>query len=90
MQQGNFDTLREKLLEHKKWPLLYMFKFIVPNKDGNVDKLVGLLPDNGKTSFKNTKNLKYVSITCVASMAAVDDIIYTTKQALMIEGVMSL
>jgi uncharacterized protein len=90
MVMEEFGILRSRLLENKNWPLTYMFKFIVPNESGKVNQIVELLPDNGKNSFKNTKNLRYVSVTCVVDMQSADDIIYTIKQALNIEGVMSL
>ena len=90
MALNNFDSLREKLLENSNWPLTYMFKFIVPNTEGKVDLLKGILPSVGKTTFKHTKSLKHVSVTCVTKMQSVDDIIYVMHQAMKIEGVMCL
>lgn len=87
---ANFDGLRNKLLENKNWPLKYMFKFIVPNKNGNVDKVVGTLPEHGQNSFKTTKNLKHVSVTCIAHMHSADDIIYILAAVSKIKGVMIL
>jgi len=90
MTATNFEGLRQKLKQNKKWPLNYMFKFIVPNVNGNVDKVVALLPTYGKNSFKTTPNLKHVSVTCVAKMNSSDKIIAIMNAVAEIEGVMVL
>lgn len=90
MAATDYDKLRSILAENKKWPMQYMFKFIVPNADGKVDKVVAGLPKGGKVTFKHTKSLKHVAVTCVASMASVDDIIYISEQIAAIPGVMAL
>ncbi|MBI9064541.1 MAG: DUF493 family protein [Marinilabiliaceae bacterium] len=89
-QQQDFEKLRERLLENKKWPMRYMFKFIVPNQEGKVDQVVALLPKHGTVSFKHTKNFRHVSVTCVVSMKSADSIIDVTTKASAIEGVISL
>ncbi len=90
MAQNDYKKLRELLLETETWPLLYMFKFIVPNKDGNVDKVISLLPEEGDVSFNHTKNLRHVAVTCKAVMANADEIISITREAAAIEGVLAL
>ncbi|MCW3787860.1 DUF493 family protein [Plebeiibacterium sediminum] len=85
-----YQSLLAKLKENKKWPLLYMFKFIVPNEDGKVDQVKALLPKHGNVSFKHTKNLKYVSITCKVSMKNAEGIVDITAKANKIEGLISL
>lgn len=86
----DFDKLRELLGDNKEWPLKYMFKFVVPNQDGKVDEVVAILPKDGKNSFKHTKSLKFVSVTCIASMACVDDIIIISDKVASISGVISI
>ncbi len=87
---NDYNKLRELLSKNKKWPLLYMFKFIVPNKEGKVDQVVALLPTTGEISFKHTKNLRHVSITCKVKISEADEIIDITQKASGIEGVISL
>ena len=82
--------LKELLDENKKWPLRYMFKFIIPNKDGKVELAKKMMPQNGQLKFKHTSSLKYVSITCVAYMSSVNDIINITQKVEDIEGAISL
>lgn len=90
MALADYDKLREQLLENKEWPLEYMFKFIVPNQDGKVDKVVEIMPKDGKITFKHTKNLKHVSVTCVANMPSADDIIIISDRVSSISGVISI
>lgn len=90
MAMQDYQKLLEKLQENKKWPLLYMFKFITPNENGKVKKVVALLPKDGNISYKHTKNLKFVSITCKAKMPSAQSIVDITAIANQIEGVISL
>ncbi|WP_066627675.1 DUF493 family protein [Labilibacter marinus] len=90
MASQDYTQLLEKLQENKKWPLLYMFKFIAPNEEGKVKEVVALLPKHGKVSYKHTKNLKFVSITCKVSMKSAQSIIDVTAAVNNIEGIMSL
>ncbi|MFT3738620.1 MAG: hypothetical protein QM786_07660 [Breznakibacter sp.] len=87
---SNIPHLSELLSKNKKWPLQYMFKFIVPNIGNNVQTVVGLLPNHGTISYNHTPNLRYVSVTCVASMPSADSIVDITNQVTAINGVMAL
>jgi hypothetical protein len=90
MEHHQLEKLRLQLLNNKQWPLNYMFKFIVPNREGKVDQVVQLLPTSGKTSFRHTPNLQYVSVTCVTMMSTADEIITVTARINQIEGVIAL
>jgi hypothetical protein len=86
----NLERLREVLLESETWPVDYMFKFIVPNSDNRVNRVVDLLPKHGRITYNHTKNLKHIAVTCVARMDSADQIIDVTKNALSISGVIAL
>lgn len=91
--QKNIETLerlRVQLLKTEKWPLKYMFKFIVPNSNGRVNAVVETLPQGGQTTFKPSKDLHYVSVTHVNNMPSADSIIDAVTRATAIEGVISL
>lgn len=90
MNSGKFENLKTKLLENKAWPLLYMFKVIVPNIEGNVEKAKEILPSDGKYTFNHTKNHNYVSITCIAMMDSAEEIIKISEKASNINGAMVL
>ncbi|MGM0376155.1 MAG: DUF493 family protein [Bacteroidota bacterium] len=90
MAMHDFSKLRKLLAETEEWPTYYMFKFIVPNQHGKVDKVTALLPEHGEVSFNHTKSLRYVSVTCKATMNNPDEIVKVTQEATAIEGVFSL
>lgn len=90
MEPSHLHNLRELLLQNKQWPLSYMFKFIVPNTDQKVERIVQIMPPHGQISYKHTKNLRHVAITCVANMNSADQIVETTQKALEIDGVIAL
>ncbi len=84
------DKLKEVLEKNKQWPLAYMFKFIVPNREGKVQNIVDIFPKEAKKSFKHTESLKYVSVTCVLNMNSAEEIITITEAAISVPGVMML
>jgi len=90
MKRDKYKNLRYRLMEVETWPLKYMFKFITPNKNGKVDQIKALLPEEGEISFKHTSNLKHVSVTCVALMNSADQIIEIMEEVDKIEGVIVL
>ena len=81
--------LREQLMK-LSWPQKYMFKFVLPNDSSKVDAVVEVLPKDGLTTFKNSSGGKYVSVSCVATMASADDVLDVTERAAAIDGVISL
>ncbi|MEN8123461.1 MAG: DUF493 family protein [Bacteroidota bacterium] len=90
MPLQDYDKLRKLLAENKKWPLLYMFKFVVPNEGGKVQKVVDLLPKHSTITYNHTKSLKYVAVTCKASMKSAEAITEVTKNISAIDGVIAL
>ncbi len=90
MTDKNLEKLRYRLLESPEWPIKYMFKFIVPNSDNRVNKVVDLLPKDNPPTFKHTPNLKYVSITSISLMPSADSIVDITKKVCEIPGVIPL
>lgn len=90
MESDKYLKLREMLAHNPQWPRKYMFKFIVPNLNGNVAKVVGLLPKNGTLSYRHTENLKFVSVTSTVQMPGVDAIIEVMENVGQISGVMVL
>ena len=87
---NRYYKLKRILEQNKEWPLAYMFKFIVPNKEGKVEKVIGIFPEDAQKSFKYTDSLKYVSITCVLEMNNAEEIITITEAAMAVPGVIML
>lgn len=89
----NIDKLnehREKLLESSEWPCLYMFKFIVANKDDNKNKLENLFPKRSNIKFRESKDSRFVSITAKINMKTPDDVLNIYAEAKSIKGLIAL
>lgn len=84
-----FDKVnfREKLLASGEFPMLYMFKFIVPKeKQGEIAEI---FPKN-KVELKESSGGKYISATIRIMAESPDQVIEYYEQAAKIEGVISL
>lgn len=90
MDTQNYEKLKELLANNKKWPMKYLFKFIAPNDQEVINRVVSLLPAYGKFAFKNSKNNKYVSVSCIASMKNAQKIIDITQNVSKIPNVITL
>lgn len=87
--KNQFDKVafKEKLEAIGQFPMLYMFKFIVPN--GSEVEIGTLFPKN-EISLKPSSGGKYVSTTIQVMMDSADQIIEIYEKASSIEGVISL
>ena len=83
----SFKELKEKLDNHHNWPEDYIFKFVVP-KD-QLSELLSILPV-GKTSQKESKTGKFVSVTLVLHVQHSDEVIEVYKKATKIKNLISL
>lgn len=83
-------SLLKQLEQNKEWPLRYMFKFIAPNKEETIEAIKLELPQSEKTTFKLSKNKKYVAITCIAFMTSAQQIVTITSKVGAIKDVMAL
>jgi hypothetical protein len=86
--EKKFDkaTFKEKLETSGEFPMLYMFKFIVPM--GSEHEVGALFPKN-EMVVKPSSGGKYVSTTIQAMMDSADQIIHIYERAAVIEGVIS-
>lgn len=87
--QSPFDGLRQKL-EQEEWPSTYMFKFILPNENEIISRLLTIFGTTNKQQMHNSKTGKYVSITIEELMLSAADVIDKYEKAAQIKGVISL
>ncbi len=83
----NKETFKEKLEANGQFPMLYMFKFIVPT--GKESEVAALFPKN-EMKVKESSKGKYVSTTIKVMMETSDQILDIYEQASEIEGLISL
>jgi len=82
--------LETALRQSKDIPGLYMFKFIIPNENDKLARVMALFDGVSDIHTKESSNQKYVSVTSREVMLRVEDIIEKYKLALQIDGLMIL
>lgn len=87
---NNLVSLREKLDQNQKWPLNYMFKFIVPAHIEKIALVESLFDETAVVYRKESKSGRFVSITAKQSMENSGSIIEIYHKASTIENVMAL
>lgn len=86
-----YDRLKVELDNSNTWPALYLFKFIVPTKIDNVEK-VELAFDCMGAVIKTTKSKtgKFTSISIDVQMKSSQEIVDKYLEVSTIEGIVSL
>ncbi|MEZ4937896.1 MAG: DUF493 family protein [Crocinitomicaceae bacterium] len=78
-------------LEMEEYPLLYYFKFIIPNEEDKLEQLKGKFSSEGADiSLNYSKSKKYVSVRIKEVMMSAQQIIDAYIRVGEIEGVISL
>jgi putative lipoic acid-binding regulatory protein len=86
-----YDRLQEELKKNTDWPTQYMYKFIVPNRDENVEKIEKRFENQEITLKKNySKTGKYVSVTILTRENNPEAVINRYKAMEDIDGLVAL
>ena len=89
--QEFYNRLQVELDNSNSWPAEYLFKFIVPNIDNNVDFVENAFNCMGAV-IKTTKSKtgKYTSISIDVTVKDSNEIIQKYKEVSIIKGIVSL
>ncbi len=87
---AQLEKLKEALLQTFKAPDVYMFKFIVPNDNVSLAKVMNLFDEGAEVNSRGSKSGKYMSITAREMMMSVDSIIEKYEKAFQIQGLMAI
>jgi hypothetical protein len=87
MDPAWIESFREKLDQHHSWPMLYMFKFIVPK--GKEEELRNLFPLH-TPSEKESRNGNYISLTLQMMMPSGNAVVNVYQKVSAIEGIIAL
>lgn len=90
MAELNFDALKSKLEENSSWPMVYMFKFIVPSDNHKIALIESFFGEDAEIKLQPSSNGKYTSITAREVMLNADMIVDVYKKAAVIEGIIAL
>ncbi|EAY24966.1 DUF493 domain-containing protein [Microscilla marina] len=85
-----YASLRQKLEETNQYPVMYMFKFIVPTLTNKAAEVTALFGKDANITSRQSSNGKFTSITVRLVMLSSDEIIEKYQQVGKIEGVIML
>jgi len=84
-----FDKLRELLIKENSWPMVYMYKFIIPAYNHKIALVESKFSDEAIILHKESSNGKYFSITVKEVMLDADSVIAKYEEMEGIEGLMA-
>ena len=86
-----YSKLKVQLDDTTSFPADYMYKFIVPTDENQVQEVEDLFNDSGAViNTKKSKTGKYVSVSIVLKIESSDKVISYYKKAGKIKGIISL
>lgn len=85
-----YENLRKELNKIDSWPMLYMFKFIIPTDNQKRALVESKFSNNSVINTKESSNGKYTSITIREVMLDAESIINKYKELEGIEGIIAL
>lgn len=86
-----YVKLKSQLEDTTKFPSDYMYKFIVPTDENQLEEVQNLFDNKGAViKTKKSKTGKYISITIVLKLKNAEEVISYYKKVEKIKGIISL
>lgn len=86
-----YKKLKVQLEETTQFPTSYMYKFIVPTTENQVEEVQSMFENTGAViNTKKSKSGKYISVSIVVTLESADVVISYYKKAETIKGIISL
>ena len=86
-----YVRLKSELEESTTWPAIYLYKFIVPTSDTNINLVENTFNNMGAViQTHSSKTGKYTSISINVTMQDADRVIEKYVELSTIEGIISL
>lgn len=86
-----YERLKVELDNSNDWPAPYLFKFIVPTVDDNVEKIENAFNDLGAViKTRKSKTAKFTSVSVDVTMNSAEQIIQKYQEVGTIKGIVSL
>ena len=90
-KEAFYAKLKDQLDDTTKFPADYMYKFIVPTTENQVNEVQDLFSNNGAViNTKKSKTGKYISISIVLKVASSNEVISYYKKVEKVKGIISL
>jgi hypothetical protein len=86
-----YKKLKEQLDDTTEFPADYMYKFIVPTSENQVEEVQEMFNKGGAViNTKKSKTGKYISVSVVINLSNSDEVISYYRKAEKIKGIISL
>ncbi len=86
-----YTKLKNQLDDTTLFPADYMYKFIVPSDENQVEEVQNLFNNKGAViQTKKSKTGKYISVSIVLKIESSEEVISYYKKAEIIKGIISL
>lgn len=86
-----YKKLKEQLDDTTQFPADYMYKFIVPSNENQVEEVQEMFNKGGAViNTKKSKTGKYISVSVVINLSNSDEVISYYRKAEKIKGIISL
>lgn len=86
-----YVRLKSELEESTTWPAIYLYKFIVPTTETNINLVENTFNNMGAViQTHSSKTGKYTSISINVTMQDADKVIEKYQELSIIEGIISL
>ena len=86
-----YAKLKDQLEDTTKFPADYMYKFIVPTDENQINEVQDKFDSKGAViKTKKSKTGKYISITIVLKLKNAEEVISYYKKVENIKGIISL
>ena len=89
-KKGDYEGLKLKLDTDFKFPLVYMFKFIVPHDNRKVAMVEALFGGEAQVTLRQSSSNKFTSITVKEVMTSSQEIIDIYRKSEVVEGIITL
>ena len=90
-KEAFYAKLKDQLDDTTKFPADYMYKFIVPTTENQVNEVQDLFSNSGAViNTKKSKTGKYISISIVLKVASSNEVISYYKKVEKVKGIISL
>ena len=86
----DYEQFKKKLEEEHTFPVVFMFKFIVPSDNQKIALVESLFTEEAEISQKQSSKGNYFSLTAKQVVMSSDEVIEIYKKATAIEGLMAL
>ncbi len=89
MKTTDFQSLKDKLAQ-LEYPLLYMFKFVVPSDNQKIAQVSSMFGEEAQITLKESQKGNYTSLTIRVVMLSPDEIVEKYAEASHITGLIAL